>query len=87
MVDLITVKRNGMLKWRDHQVVLLHEKAYGTEGGFGGSVFFVSWSVSSWLHKSIQLIKKKSYKFKMHALFSVCTLYFRKNIKTVQNIM
>ena len=59
MVDLITVKRNGMLKWRDHQVVLLHEKAYGTEGGFGGSVFFVSWSVSSWLHKSIQLIKKK----------------------------
>lgn len=41
MVVLITIKRNGMLKWRDHQVVLLNETAW-YRGDFGDSVFFVS---------------------------------------------
>lgn len=76
MVVLITIKRNGMLKQRDHQVVLLNETAWYRRGlwEFCFLCFLICVQLVTW---SIQLIKKKkskNCKLKIYALFSMHTI-------------
>lgn len=75
MVVLITIKRNGMLKQRDHQVILLNETAWYRRGlwEFCFLCFLICVQLVTW---SIQLIKKKSKncKLKIYALFSMHTI-------------
>lgn len=88
MVVLITIKRNGMLKQRDHQVILLNETAWYRRGlwEFCFLCFLICVQLVTW---SIQLIKKNQRIVNLKYMhFFLCTLYFRKNIENnVQNIV
>ena len=88
MVALITIKRNGMKKWRDHQVVLLNETAWYRRELWGFcclcfliSVQLVTYEHSAYKKKNQRVINLKCMHFFLYAhytsgkILKQCTRY------------